>query len=256
MSEWQPRIPDGLEGVGSEGRVAFSNDEKQWTESFDLVRELGEILDQAGHDISTHEHWIETSGLYLYPNLADLQPLDDGGVKTVTTVSVAHPRFAPHGVFEFQHSIGTDVSDSLIKGLRDWFDLDFPVFWDAVCGELDTCTGMEMEFPGPDHRRRRAVLGPVSHRARRTVDIDEEHPFCQCCLLTNCFDAFRDHFEGDEVYAIRLLALRDSAGTVNADCRINGMDYEPGKEALIRYGNDWPDRGVEMRKQYVLIYSE
>jgi hypothetical protein len=56
-------------------------------------------------------------------------------------------------------------------------------------------------------------------------------------------------------YGIRLLVLRDEEGEVSADCRVSGIDWEMGKEHLIKYGETWADRGIEMRKQYVAIYT-
>ncbi len=34
---------------------------------------------------------------------------------------------------------------------------------------------------------------------------------------------------------------------------MNGEDFEPGKAALRKYAATWPDRGVEFRKQYVVV---
>jgi hypothetical protein len=59
-----------------------------------------------------------------------------------------------------------------------------------------------------------------------------------------------------QFYGIRLFAMRGQDGTAGADCRLNGEDWEPGKNALIAYVNSWPDRGVEFRKQYVILQSQ
>jgi hypothetical protein len=56
-------------------------------------------------------------------------------------------------------------------------------------------------------------------------------------------------------YGIRLFAMRRQDGAAGADCRLNGEDWEPGKNALIDYVNLWPDRGVEFRKQYVILQT-
>jgi len=37
------------------------------------------------------------------------------------------------------------------------------------------------------------------------------------------------------------------------DCRINGLDWEEGRRALVEYVNTWPDLGVEYRKQYIVL---
>jgi hypothetical protein len=117
---------------------------------------------------------------------------------------------------------------------------------------------MEMTFPpkdGKPERVRRAVLGPVTHMSQTPPDAAEEHPFCPCCLLTNCFDAFEDLITADAFYGLRLFALRDGDGKPGADCRINGEDWEKGAEALRAYARTWSALGYEFRKQYVVLQS-
>jgi hypothetical protein len=82
-----------------------------------------------------------------------------------------------------------------------------------------------------------------------------EHPFCPCCFFTQNFRAFEEQIQGDGYLGIRFYAARDRDGEASADCRINGDDYEPGKESLRRYVAAWPGAGLEFRKQYVFLYT-
>ena len=61
--------------------------------------------------------------------------------------------------------------------------------------------------------------------------------------------------EGDAFYGLRLYAARDENGEPQADCRINGEDWEPGKEALRDYAGTWTPAGYEFRKQYVVLQT-
>jgi hypothetical protein len=140
-----------------------------------------------------------------------------------------------------------------MAGFRGWWELDFPVLKDAVGDRPTSCTALEFELPGRTDAKRRVLLGPPARYAAGGASIDEHHPFCPCCLFTNSLEAFRGLLESGEFCAIRLFALRDASGTVEADCRVNGEDWEPGREALIRYGQQWPPRGYEFRKQYVAL---
>jgi hypothetical protein len=56
-------------------------------------------------------------------------------------------------------------------------------------------------------------------------------------------------------FGIRLLASRDDDGLIEADFRINGEEWEPGKEALCAYAATWSPAGLEMRKQYVVVQT-
>jgi len=253
---YKPVKPEGHEGVGSEGRVAFSNAERTWEEHFDLVEILENALQENQLPGNRRDGWLVVNNeLYLRPEIVTFEPLEPRGVRTVTSISVAHEKYAPGGLFEYQHASGDDMNESLTAGFNNWIELDLPVFLDVISNSLETCTAMDMEFPEPARRIRRSLLGPVYHLASRNIDTEEEHPFCPCCLLTNSFEAFRQQFEGEGFYGIRLLVLRDQEGEVSADCRVNGIDWEIGKELLIKYGETWADRGFEMRKQYVVIYT-
>jgi len=253
---YKPVKPQGHEGVGSEGRIAFSNAERVWEERFDLIEILENALQEKQIPGNRREGWlVVNNGLYLRPEIVRFAPLEPSGVRTVTTISVAHEKYFPGGLFEYQHATGDDMNASLIAGFNNWIEFDLPAFLDAISNSLETCTAMDMEFPEPARRIRRCLLGPVYYLVSRNIEIEEEHPFCPCCLITNSFEAFRRHFDGEGFYGIRLLVARNEEGEVSADCRVNGIDWEIGKEHLIKYGETWADRGLEMRKQYVAIYT-
>jgi hypothetical protein len=132
----------------------------------------------------------------------------------------------------------------------------------------------EMAFPAKDGapaRVRRAILGPVMHymaspsahiegssapaNALAQEDAGDAHAFCPCCLLTKSFEAFRELIVGDGFHGLRLYAMRGAEGTAQADCRVNGDDWEKGAQALREYVKTWPDAGFEFRKQYVVVHS-
>ena len=126
------------------------------------------------------------------------------------------------------------------------------------------CMAMEMGFPATDGkpaRKRRAVLGPVAHFTMEKESTaakacgGDEHPFCACCFLTNTIETFKPLIESDNVVAIRFFAARDADGSPQSDCRVNGEDFPAGKEALLKYVKSWPGKGMEFRKQYVVVQS-
>jgi hypothetical protein len=253
------------------GKVAFATGERSWTESFDLIRITADVLRDRGHEAVGHETWLELrpSGFILQPLLVEIQPLEQGGVRTLTTIDVHHVQLIKEGLFEYQHSTGDDVVGSLTKGFESWESVDLPVLLDALRPKPEKCALWEMVLPAKERvpaRTRRAVLGGVAYFAEdppeaggvgcdETAQEDCEHPFCTCCFLTRNFEAFRSQIEGDGCFGIRFYAMRDKDGTAAADCRINGEDYEPGMEALRSYVATWPGAGLEFRKQYVLLHT-
>ncbi|SFP14971.1 DUF6348 family protein [Variovorax sp. 770b2] len=261
-SDFFPSHCAANEGGGPVFKVGFENDSEQWTEVFDLSALLRQALTARGFEpVRERDGWLllPDEGLWLWPQIASYQPTDDGSVRTSTTIEVAHASLLPAGTFEYQHSYGDDIAASLTRGFDLWAQVDLVVFKDALSTELAHCTSLQMQWEpqqGEDRSRQRRVLfGPVAHQAAQEAAEEEEHPFCPCCLFTNTWDAYKPQIESDGVYGLRLYAARDSEGQVQADCRVNGEDWPAGAQALRAYVAQWPDRGFEFRKQYVVIQS-
>jgi hypothetical protein len=258
-------------------RVAFSNGRRTWTEETNIIRLLAEVLERHGHGATVRDEDDERgggvehveSGFVCVPTLENFQPLDRGGVQTVTTVRVTHPRLVPGGLFEFQHSVGDNIEDAFRKGFDPWAQMDFVTLLDASRRKPKSAMAMEMKFPAEGERPprvRRLVLGPVMHfrsnppppqtpKEAGEPGEGSEHDFCPCCLLMQSFEPFKSLVEGDGFHGIRLYATRDENGETAADCRIDGEDFEAGKAALRAYVARWPQAGVEFRKQYVVVQS-
>jgi len=226
----------------------------------ELVHLAARVMEQRGHAVVRHGNWLEhrDSGIGIWPVLEHAGPAPSG-VRTVCIVMTHHPRFRPDGVFEFQHAVAATVADAVRDGFDQWLQLDLVPLLDALRSKLEHCSALEFNFPRPGGGEfvRRVVLGPIGHIVAdpQSGTDDVEHPFCPCCLLTNTFDAFRQFLQADEFFGIRLLASRNENGAPQADCRINGRDWEAGKRALCRYAETWPQQGFEMRKQYVVLHT-
>jgi hypothetical protein len=156
------------------------------------------------------------------------------------------------------------------KVQEQWVATDFVVLVEATRPAPEACMTLQMELPARDNRPAhvgRAILGPVAHLQQhpaadasgdscpRSEGAAEEHSFCPCCLLTRSFDAFKDLWKADGFFAQRLLAARFEDGIPQANCRVNGQDWERGAEALRRYVTTWPNARVEFRKQYVVLHT-
>lgn len=250
-----PELSPDNPGTGHVFKTAFSDGDKTWEEKINLVACLAEVLDEGHPDYSLHESWIVLSNDIIFqPQIVSLDPLEDGGVSTATTIEIAHGKKIPKGIFEYQHATGDTIKESVIKGFKGWLQMDLAAIIDAVSDTITECSSLKMRFPDRENDRV-VLLGPIMYYAEEDIDIEEEHPFCRCCLFTNNFKAFEKLIADDDIYGIRFFAARDQNGQIEADCRINGIDFEAGKKALIAYGSTWPDRGLEFRKQYVVMKS-
>jgi|EndMetStandDraft_7_1072992.scaffolds.fasta_scaffold117988_1 hypothetical protein len=227
----------------------------------DVVAEAAAMFAEHGVPTQRHGHdlYVEKLGLVLSPRGLSVADAGNGGVRTVTVVHATHPTVFPDSLFEFQHAVGDDAREALRSGFSQWARIDLTVLCDAVRDTPETCSMMEMTFPSTEEGaelERRLILGPIAQMAQHPAGEDEdEHPFCPCCLTTNCFQAFEPLFKATDTLGVRLFAMRDADGQTSADCRVNGHEFEPGAAALRAYAESWPGRGFEFRKQYVLYQT-
>jgi hypothetical protein len=247
-------------GQGISLNTTFSNTERSWTESVNLVACLADLLESRGLSLKKHASWLELeTGHQVMPRFESFSLQDEGGVKTCSTIETVHPNGIPQGVFEYQHAAGDSIRSSLEKGFAGWVDLDLPVLRDAVLEKPESCTMIHNPYLSPSGgptRYRRVLMGPVMYMERGEVSRGEgEHEgYCPCCFFTNSIDSFKSMMEGEGFHAVRFFAMWQN-GEANADCRVNGLDHDTGKEELIRYVGTWPKRDFEFRKQYVIIQN-
>lgn len=271
-----PKLLPSNPGISAAGKVAFSNGQKTWTEHYNVVTLMASVLRDLGYQIESEESWIvhPDSGFVLLPRLVQLKPLEERGVLTTTTLQTNHPALVPGGVFEYQHATGDNVEDSIRKGFDQWAQMSLVALLDALQPTPAICAALQKTFPEKDGTlayARRAVLGPVTHLVENAEvyaekitsggggDVQgeegESHKFCPCCLLTRSFEAFKELFEDNAFYGLLLFAMRDQNGVPQADCRVNGSDWEKGAEALRKYVTTWPEAGYKFRKQYVVLHT-
>ncbi len=201
------------------------------------------------------------NGFNLRPVCGGITPIDQGGCRTMTNIYFEHPDLAPEPAFEYQHSVGDSAESSIAKGFEQWVQLDLATLSAALEDKLTQFTALEMAFPATETEAaltRRAVLGAVAHLATNPDPNagQDEHSFCPCCLFTRSMPAFERLVREDRFLGIRFFAMRNAEGLPEADCRVNGEEFEAGKEALRKYIDTWPNRGFEFRKQYVVVHSK
>lgn len=127
-----------------EGRMTFSDGERTWEEAFDCVSLLLETLRRQGRVVRAEDGRVldESTGLVLRPVLVDVQPIHGRGVRTGTKIEVRHPTGIPVPVFEFQHSTGGTIAESLNAGFESWASCDLMALSDAIRVDPLDCTAM------------------------------------------------------------------------------------------------------------------
>lgn len=261
FSYYQPVISDENPGKSTQISVAFRNDEEEWTEELNVLECLEKALLEEGVIVKERTNdWLTLDNdLMLHPQIFDFQMLEGRSTMRVsTTIQVCHPAMIPNGLFEYQHCYGDTLNEAIESGYVSWVKTDLKTLSDALQAEPEFCMTMNMAFPqeGREDVSRRIIFGPVSHYVEKKDESEEEeHPFCPCCLFTNSIEAFKPLLEQQDFIALRLFASRSSDGELSADCRVNGVDFQEGMDALVEYVNGWPLKGLEFRKQYVVIQT-
>ena len=246
-------------GHGPNAIVAFADGERSWKEEDNLPETLAKTLKDLGHDAVVKGDWVELGEFMLVPQVVNVEPLEESGVKTSTTIQVSHASLIPGGVFEFQHTAGANLRESFASGFKGWAELDLPVFLDALRAEAKDSMALQMK-PGkestsvlPPHRR--VLMGPPLQMAQNTARLAGDHEFCPCCLFTRCITDAQELLHDDAFHGVRLFVTRDRDGFVQADFRVDGVDRPDLAGKLVEYAKTWPERGLEYRKQYVVIQT-
>ncbi|MFZ6755281.1 DUF6348 family protein [Undibacterium sp. Dicai25W] len=208
----------------------------------------------------TESQLLTPEGLVFAVQQVESVVLGEGRVRTCTKIYAWHPTYFPQGIFEFQHALAATEEAAFIDGFTQWMNMDLQVLLDATRDVPVNCTVIEMnttadEVTATAHYRQ-VILGPVAHLASQPAPKKkEDHPFCPCCLFTESMTAFHDLLQSDQFVGVRLFASRDNHGVLAADCRVNGEDFQAAVTPLVHYAENWPQRGLEFRKQYIVIRS-
>lgn len=209
---------------------------------------------------STKTQLLLPEGLVLAVQPVETVALSDGRVRTCTKIVAWHAVYFPQGIAEYQHALAATEEAAIADGLTQWANMDLVVLLDATRDVPRDCTVIEMNTAADEAnataRYRQVILGPVAHLATLPAPKKKEaHPFCPCCLFTESIQTFHDVLQSDQFYGVRLFASRDHQQVAAADCRVNGQDFPAAVESLVHYAEQWPQRGLEFRKQFIVIRS-
>jgi len=254
-----PRPSEANPGQGAVVNLALSGGGER---RLNLVGVLAGALRAKGETVKERASWLETpGGLRLLPQFVGAARNEDGRWQVTTTVEAIHAVHFPGGIFEFQHTVDPELERALHQGFVQFADLDFPVLADSLRGTLRDCTALKVKrSPAPldPPCSRRVILGPLIHFVNEKSAVAPEldlHPFCPCCFFTHLNEAMRPLLQRRDFLAVRFFAARSAEGEASVDCRLNGIEWPEGQQAVLAYTATWPRRGFELRKQYVAIQA-
>lgn len=212
----------------------------------------------AGQQIAfqAYDNYLELdSGLCLCLQPQEGQALSDARFRCCVRIQCWHALLFPEGLTEFQHALGSDTGSASEAALKQWLTIDYPVLQQALKQQPDL-TVIELPLAGSSATEplyRQIILGPVAHLASLPAKRKEDHPFCPCCLISESMEAFHELLQSPQPLGIRFFVSRDQQGQLAVDCRVNGVDFPAAQPALLAYAEKWQPRGLEFRKQYVLV---
>lgn len=207
------------------------------------------------------------TGYYLLPLILDVAVNEEGYIQTATTLQINHTELFPNGIFEFQYAFGgrETLAEALLSGFDIWLKTDWETLLDAA--RPHQAQHLHLALDDEETGQKRLVLmGSVGFyppipetetpSVPQTNDACETHDeFCECCLFTQSLSAFAPLIQSQENYAIRIFVSRNEEG-VEADCRVNGEDWQDAVEALCNYAKTWKGEHATFRKQYIIIRNQ
>ncbi|MBI1772398.1 MAG: hypothetical protein HYR68_08660 [Burkholderiales bacterium] len=224
----------------------------------ELTLALFEVLTAEAIKLKWQDNYLALDdGLLLAVERVETVVLAEDKCRSCTRIYASHAKYFPQGLSEYQHAMGATESEAMLEGLHTWVKMDLLALLDATREQPLHCTVIEMNTSAEAENSssfRQVILGPVAHLASQPASKKkEEHAFCPCCLFTESMPAFHDLLQTSDFLGIRLFASRDNEGKLSADCRVNGEDFVSAVEYLKQYAEKWPQRGLEFRKQYVVV---
>jgi len=87
-----PKIEDNP-GVGAKGKCVFTNGTDTWEEEFDLLDNLKSVFDNNKIKYKLIDEYIIIENILFKPEIAGIQPLENGDVRTTTIISYFHQNF-------------------------------------------------------------------------------------------------------------------------------------------------------------------
>lgn len=260
MYRFPDKLPEKLPAnPGCMEQLSTFDGNRHFSENLNLAEQLALALEYGNSDNECRRagRWIEhkPSGFLLLPLMVEFYLLTEDTYRTTTTIQIHHKKFGPQGVFEYQHSAGRTVGESIAEGFQNWIKLDFVTLLDAISSKPKRSLVLQIAVPrknGKGARKRRLILGPLEVRSYSS-DRQANRPSCNACLLARCLDNLTDVLDSDQLACLRLFACRDQFQQPGSDCRINGEEFPQAQASLTSYAESWTGNGFETMKQYVIL---
>jgi len=261
MNQSHPLIAPHNPGQGVSLKLVTTSGEEQLVRLSDL---LESVLLNMNFAVANEGLCLRIVGtdFIVTPLAVDLMQSDQR-FQTTTTIQVDSPLGLKQTVFEFQHDSGDQPLQALTSGFKKWVEYELSVLLDVIEPDPTTSAGVAFSWQEPHSQTRtvrKVTFGPIEWvRIQPDITVFEPtgHLFCRCCMFRNRLisDTLGRFLKSNELHAIKLFAFRDADGKTSADCRVNGVNFEDGKNALLQYARTWPGRHMETRKQYITFHT-
>lgn len=243
-------------------RLAFDQIWQATQHAADLASSFSLALDAAGiRHQREPQHLSLANGLLIKLQAHESQQINPQKWRISVRIQVRHPSTFVNILGDYQHALGANEAAALVEAWQQWLTQDYPVLDDLTKTQPESCTLIDLSTQADSavtqtsNLKRQVLLGPVAHLKSKETEIVEEHPFCPCCLFTASLQSLHELLQESTCYGIRFFVARDASGKISLDCRVNGEPFAAAQPLLEEYAASWPDRGLEFRKQFIVIRS-
>ncbi len=211
--------------------------------NINLCYPLAKEFVKAGYHINTDGKSLDffPLNLIIEPKLTIVNELANGNCSVIINVCCKHLDKFPNGITEIAVGMGHSIDEAIATAFNNWIVGDFPPIHDYLCGsssllgeysetisysgDLDKVIGWDLFF-GPR-------LETSQNMNNLETSINKQN---QKLILQTLFQPLVDMILGTPgLYFIRTFMSKKGDGQIECDCRVNGNDWEHGKNYLIDY---------------------
>lgn len=208
--------------------------------------------------ISEKEVFFSPLKIWITGKLDHREDSLKGNIHARLIIKTRHEGLFPDGIFEFAYGGGTDMESAIIDAAYRWIQSDFNTIHDLLCTAKEhNHDGNKADVvsmtPQGEVLGWEIVFGPLISTTIEGV----KQKISQDEIFWRLFDVITEDLLGEKgIYPIKFFAIQNEKNEIDADCRLNGQDWQKGREALLEYIREWNLKDIfHWRKQYVIVVN-
>jgi hypothetical protein len=225
-------------------------------EDINVYQCIAESFQNCGYSCNTNGEYFEFSPLNLFidARIEEITSAEDELLSCRLLIKSTQLSLFPLGIVEYGYGWGNTAKDCVINAMQRWIQSDFAPIHDYLCkkGAKKNMELLSFSEESGETLAWHVYLGPPIEIDLNGTRENEERRLEVFKLLFNPITG--DLLCKKGIYPIRCFLSKHGDGIVDVDCRVNGEDWQGGKNELYEHTLSWPANNYLVAlKQYMLI---